>query len=283
MSNKGIGVYLIRNTETGTAYVGSTIVGFKSRWGKHLHMLRNKKHPNRYLQRAWNKYGESAFRFEVAEKVEDKNRVLEREQYWLTVFWDADKAYNLTPTAASNQGIEWSEQVKKKVSKGMKRAWKENYETIYAYTKSAPVRKKLSRAAKERWGDPDFKERVADKIAQTTFPGLVSPEGKEYRNIRNLTKFCKKHGLNYQRTWQVASGRVKSSQGWKHINWKDDPRQLRKPYSRSYAFVAPDGTEYKNIKNLAAFCRERGLSSRSMGFVHNERTNQHRGWRKLKD
>lgn len=56
------GVYTIRNTVNGREYVGSA-VAFRYRWNKHRSELSRGVHSNIKLQRAWAKYGPSAFTF----------------------------------------------------------------------------------------------------------------------------------------------------------------------------------------------------------------------------
>lgn len=58
------GIYRIRNLSTGDEYVGSA-VNIKKRWAEHTRLLRKGQHHSRYLQNAWNVYGECVFSFEV--------------------------------------------------------------------------------------------------------------------------------------------------------------------------------------------------------------------------
>jgi group I intron endonuclease len=57
-------IYAIKNRVNGHAYVGSTI-NYKSRWHTHRSTLRRGIHHSFILQKAWDKYGESAFDFQV--------------------------------------------------------------------------------------------------------------------------------------------------------------------------------------------------------------------------
>lgn len=61
------GVYEIRCRTNGRVYVGSS-VDVESRWRNHRCKLRAGSHGNVHLQRAWDKYGEEDFEFEVAEE-----------------------------------------------------------------------------------------------------------------------------------------------------------------------------------------------------------------------
>ena len=56
------GIYEILNTANGKRYIGQA-VNFAKRWKKHLTELRGGRHHSRHLQSAWNKHGETTFRF----------------------------------------------------------------------------------------------------------------------------------------------------------------------------------------------------------------------------
>lgn len=75
-------VYAIKNNENGKLYIGSTI-DFPKRKRQHLNALRNNKHHSEHLQRAWNKYSESAFVFLVLEKVKSVDILRETEKKWI--------------------------------------------------------------------------------------------------------------------------------------------------------------------------------------------------------
>jgi len=63
-------------------YIGSSI-DIDRRLKEHKRLLKRNKHPNKYLQNCWNKYGEKNFRFEIIETVNDVERLLIREQQWI--------------------------------------------------------------------------------------------------------------------------------------------------------------------------------------------------------
>jgi group I intron endonuclease len=90
-----IGVYKITNTVDGKVYIGSTATDMDTRWTTHRSALRGGKHYNAHLQRAWNKYGESAFTFEVVETGADKKDVREKELSWISRFFGKN-CYNAT-------------------------------------------------------------------------------------------------------------------------------------------------------------------------------------------
>ena len=70
-------------------YIGCTI-NIQTRWREHKQTLKLNKHVNRYLQRAWNKYGKDAFKFERVEICEE-SELLKREHYWCNLLNVHDK------------------------------------------------------------------------------------------------------------------------------------------------------------------------------------------------
>lgn len=81
MTGKSTGIYCIENIINGKKYIGLSR-NIEQRWNEHRSKLRRGKHINIYLQRAWNKYGEDAFRFYIVE-ICDANILSEREEYYI--------------------------------------------------------------------------------------------------------------------------------------------------------------------------------------------------------
>ena len=104
------GIYRIQNTINGNSYIGSAVV-VQKRWNVHNHGLRNNKHPNTHLQRAYNKYGENSFKWYVLELVRDENNLIEREQYYID---ELNPEYNLCKIAGSRLGMRHTDEVKVK-------------------------------------------------------------------------------------------------------------------------------------------------------------------------
>lgn len=96
------GVYQIKNVITNDIYVGSCSHknGFKLRWSNHIRSLKKGTHHSIILQRAWNKYGEQNFKFEILEQCESE-KCIELEQYYFDAL---SPKYNVLKVAGSSLG-----------------------------------------------------------------------------------------------------------------------------------------------------------------------------------
>jgi group I intron endonuclease len=111
------GVYQWRNVPNGKVYVGSASVSLRQRRKCHRGLLNTGRHPNRHLQRAWVKYGEAAFAFEVLELC-PPDQCVPREQVWMDTLRAADQrfGYNLAAVAGSNRGMKLSAEHRARLS-----------------------------------------------------------------------------------------------------------------------------------------------------------------------
>jgi group I intron endonuclease len=91
-------IYKIRNVVNQHYYVGSTVDSRKRFW-EHRKDLRLGRHVCIRLQRAWNKYGEDCFKFEVVEQLEGRDLLLPAEQKWLDEHYGAEYCYNVSSSA----------------------------------------------------------------------------------------------------------------------------------------------------------------------------------------
>ena len=124
------GIYEILNTTNGHRYVGSA-VNLRRRKSTHWRRLRQKCHENQHLQRAWNKYGESVFDFDVIEYWEPEFLV-SFEQWWMNML---RPEYNINPVAGSSLGVKRTDDARANMS-----AAKKGHEV------SAEARAKISKA-----------------------------------------------------------------------------------------------------------------------------------------
>ncbi len=87
-----MGIYSITNTQNCKRYIGSAVC-FRTRWNHHRSDLRNGKHYSLKLQRAWNKYGESAFEFEVLFHC-TRDSLFQNEGTFIATYDAVNRGYN---------------------------------------------------------------------------------------------------------------------------------------------------------------------------------------------
>ena len=93
-------IYKIRNVVNEHYYVGSTVDSRKRFWA-HRKALRLGKHDCLHLQRAWVKYGEDCFKFEIVEQLNSKEELYPAEQKWLDEHHGKEYCYNSAAHADS--------------------------------------------------------------------------------------------------------------------------------------------------------------------------------------
>ena len=96
------GVYKITNIVNTRFYIGSA-TNIQKRWQGHIQDLNRGVHANSHFQKAWNKYGELCFSFEVLEHC-SKAEIIEREQHYLDSLTACSRGYNICPIAYSRLG-----------------------------------------------------------------------------------------------------------------------------------------------------------------------------------
>lgn len=129
------GVYEIVNIITNERYIGSasrvgksnSLSGFYVRFDKHKLLLKNNKHYNIHLQRAYNKYGENNFNFNVL-SICPPEYCIKLEQWFLD---NLKPEYNIRKIADSNKGIKFTAEHKEKLSKSIKNSLKNKVDNSY--------------------------------------------------------------------------------------------------------------------------------------------------------
>lgn len=117
-------IYQIKNLVNDKSYIGSTIRPLYKRRCEHFSNLRNNKHCNIHLQRAFNKYGEINFKFDILEVFkfpEDYSKLLQLEylvcrELYLVDLFSSEYNMRLDPTTGK-AGYKHSEETKQKISK----------------------------------------------------------------------------------------------------------------------------------------------------------------------
>ncbi len=209
---KRSGIYQIRNLQNGKFYIGSTTRLFSQRKSEHWRDLRKNKHCTQHLQRAWNKYGEDAFIFEVIEICQPE-LCEEREQYYLDIL---HPQYNGSKFAANPRGYEWSDESKAKVS------GKHNH--AYGKPKSDEIKARISAAKMGINRSQDSKkQQAATRRMLGLSRGMKNPNAKLTEEIVLLIRQLAEEGMTTRKLAQQYNtsirtiNRVRARQIWSHI------------------------------------------------------------------
>lgn len=216
------GIYKITCTTTKKIYIGSAI-NLYARKVWHWSALRHNRHGNTKLQRAWNKYEEASFVFEVLELVLAPF-LLEREQYYFQKLrpFDRGKGYNILAVAGSAYGYKHSDDARKKMSEAGKRRVAENPMSLEQ--RAALSKKMKGRVFTEEWRRKIGQAQLGNKKGLgKSHPGIshstgtyrvFTPDGQEMI-VKNLARFCKDNGLVNSRMRCVMRGEQDNHKGWR--------------------------------------------------------------------
>lgn len=209
------GIYIITCLPTGKIYIGSAN-DIPQRFRAHLSELRNDRHSNSYLQRAWNKHGEAAFTFETLELC-DPDRLVAREQYWLDTLQSYQRhiGFNIRPTAnnakhAAESLIKMSVwQVGKKMSAEAR---------LKMSIAGKGKKKTLEHRAKIAQGNIGHRHTPESKAKMSYSSGwdwiVTTPTGQEIK-VHNMRQFCRENGLDQAAMGKVAMGKRPHHKGWR--------------------------------------------------------------------
>lgn len=111
------GIYELINTVNNKRYIGQA-KKIKHRWEHHISRLRKNKHQNQHLQNAFNKYGESSFKFNPIVIIKDATpEILNSIEELLISTYDFDnELYNKTKFASTLLGFKFSPEQKRNCS-----------------------------------------------------------------------------------------------------------------------------------------------------------------------
>lgn len=190
------GIYCIKCLANDKYYIGSA-VSLGKRIKAHRNLLIGDKHHSPHLQRAWNKLGIKNFVVQILEFVDDVNKLVEREQYYIDNYLSYDDrfGYNISPTAGSNLGVKMSDEARMKMSE-------------HSYWKT---------------GTPEFVEEMRKKTSKRfknkspINKGIpISEETREKLRIANLGK---KHTEQEKQKISIANkGRPKTEEEKRKIS-----------------------------------------------------------------
>jgi group I intron endonuclease len=254
--------------------VGSA-VDLRKRWEQHRKSLSRGKHKNRYLQNAWEKYGEASFEFEILEFVDVPN-LLRAEQEWIDSTGCTDKTigfnlYGIAGSPGDSFAQTWEGFINpdgnEVIITNLQHFCRKNNLSFNAMHRLAKGKSKLK--GHKGW---THRNSVRQRDYIKTYEGFIDPEGNPVGPITNLAEFCRQHGLDNTHMVAVANRRICNHRGWTHVSSR--PPKNYKTYA---GFINPSG-ERVIITNLAEFCRENDLHPVKMRHLINGSVQRYKGW-----
>lgn len=200
------GVYSITNTVNGCVYIGSS-VDLYTRRCHHLSDLRHQRHSNQHLQRAWNKYGESSFRFDIL-KLCFRSELKEWEDRLIA---DSPNRYNVLDQSYSTYGYHHTDDAKKRIGDASTKRKRRGWTAIECMLQSLRLRgktypnkeeqiSKIVAKTKGKKRSPESIERYRQSKLGNTHKAkewvVVSPDGKSFK-VYNLKRFCVENRIPY--------------------------------------------------------------------------------------
>ncbi len=188
------GIYKIICTPTKRIYVGSA-ANIGGRLRGHLHDLTKNRHGNRFLQRAWNKYGRSKFTASVLVLCE-KRALLDFEQKHLDRLRQSKiRPFNIHTMARSSFGIKRSSETIEKMRKAST-----------GKTLSPEARKKISVALKKFCKNRVFPRWVIERARIRNTGRPLSKEhgekiGNALRGRKRSKETIRKCSIAIKKSW----------------------------------------------------------------------------------
>jgi len=214
------GIYKIVNKVNGKYYVGSSCNILGERWRKHRQLLRKNKHYNKHLQNAWNKYGETNFKFVIVQEDESVNLLKVEQKYLDLASSEQNKCYNLTfESIGPLKGRHLTEEHKSKIGMASRGRFLGEKNPMYGKTGN-----KHPMYGKHHTLESNRRNSEANKIAQKGEKN-ARYDHKIYTfiNSKNKEEFCgtkyqfyKKYNLSSQNVCGLVNNKkgIMSVKGW---------------------------------------------------------------------
>lgn len=193
-------IYQIENLVTGIKYYGRTN-NPQRRKTTHFRELEQNKHINSKLQNAFNKYGKENFVFTILEEIEDKEKVFEREEYYLNL---EEEKYNISKSSRSPgnyihygsdngfYGKHHSEETKSKIGLKASIRYRGEGNPFYGKKHTEETKRLIAEKTRETFrGVPKTEEwkKKMRACSPKNIPILI--EGKEYISISEAARELK--------------------------------------------------------------------------------------------
>lgn len=197
------GIYVITNTVNNKIYIGKSI-NLRKRKNEHFNKLRQNKHENSKLQRAFNKYGEENFTFTTL--VEDDtltpSELDELEIMYTRLFYGVEEGYNFAYGGGGSLG--WRASVVQKLERSINSRGEKN--PFFGKKISPEHREKMTEARRLKSQTPEYREKMSKAMKGRTF----SEEHSKNKSLAQMggknpsARKCIVEGIEYSCVKDVA-------------------------------------------------------------------------------
>lgn len=237
-----IGIYQIVNIISDKRYIGKSN-NIERRFWQHRNELNKGTHGNKYLQRAWNKYGQDNFVFSVLEEC-TYDGLNEREIYWISRFGgcNSNSLYNATPGGdgcvlyGENNGMfgrTHTDEVKKLLSDINKRNNQGKDNPMYGRHHTEHTKMLISKANSGRKRSEEAKAKTSKTLKDGYASGRISTERKTKYSPEFIAELRakKSSGMSYRdlsKEYNIGYGTMqnlvkhgRNSENSKSTMWKE--------------------------------------------------------------
>jgi len=262
-------IYQIKNVKNGKVYVGST-VDFKKRRNSHLHYLRQGRHRNRHLQRAFDLYGEENFHFSIIKET-TRDLLLSDEQDAINTL---NPAYNICQVASSCLGVKRTKEHTDKIR-----------QANTGKKHSDETKKKLSEANKgKHLSEETILKLKLNKKSIKVYQ--YDRKGNFLKSFPSIREAARQANLDSKTIRKCLKGEYKLAGGW---IWKYDDEQIsitelkdrdshtnkQRPV-RQYDLL---GNSISDFISIAEAARQTGINARKICACCKKQINQVNGYK----
>lgn len=295
------GIYCIENLINGKKYIGQSNNIYK-RWKSHIKELNNNCHCNNYFQKAWNKYGEDNFYFNVLENCKE-NELNEKEIYYISKYSTYKSGYNLTLGGGGRRGYHLTDKQKEAIKNG-RHDFKHSEETK-RYISEIQIGRKLTDECKEKiskihkkniedgkWFPKieNFKEHILESMTPLS---CFNNEGLLVKTYNNIHEAGRDLHIEPTNICKVMKRKAKTTGGYTftYLNENISIEELKNRFvierckdvhSSKYNtinLIDNDGNIIKTYQNAKCISVELGIDSSSIIKVCRGKLKQTKGYK----
>lgn len=192
-------IYKIKNNINNKIYIGQTVDGFDKRYKNNLYKYTH----NSHLKNSIDKYGIK--NFEITKELDiafSEDELNIKEQTWISFYKTNDIAFGYNKTLGGDKN-KFSEETRRKLSKSAKKRW-ENLE----------YKKRLTNSLKKITSSEKYREKMSLSLKNSAI----------HKESVSSNSFREKQSSNKKELWKNKSYREKNTNAVK-LSWTEDRKQ----------------------------------------------------------